>query len=260
MAKRVSKQQKAEELRQWLVFSARLAGGVVVVVVLAFGVRWVMERLHDPRTLPIRSVQIEGSFRHLSAVQLQHVIAGHAVGGFFSIDIGAIHALLMRQAWVNTVAVRRIWPDTLRIRVTEQVPVLRWDAHGFINVHGQWFDAPQGKSTAQLPELSGPDRLRGAMLDRYGKFNQALKKLGVHVAELRVTDRRAWRVTLSNGVELRLGRGNVERRLARFVRVYPTVKAQRPQRIAAVDLRYTNGLAVRWQPDLPATKPSVTGG
>ncbi len=68
-----------------------------------------------------------------------------------------------------------------------------------------------------------------------------------------VTDRRAWQMTLDNGIELRFGRGDVDALLDRFARVYLRVLSASATRIAAVDLRYTNGFAVRWK-DAPDDK------
>jgi cell division protein FtsQ len=52
---------------------------------------------------------------------------------------------------------------------------------------------------------------------------------------------------LDNGLQLGLGRQHTARRLLRFVRVYPRALEPRLEAIDSIDLRYTNGLAVRWR-------------
>lgn len=233
--------------------------GFVVIAVLAMlagSGLWLHSWLTDPHTLPIRAVQIEGTFRHLSANQLQRSLGNLVRGGFFSINIGAIRQVLLRQPWVDKVSVRRVWPGTLRIRVSEQVPLARWGDKGLVNKRGDWFAAPQDKSTAALPEFSGPDGFQDVLTASYYRFNSDLHPLGLKVVGLHVNERRAWNLQLSNGIELRLGRRDIEQRIERFVRTYRIVKAQRAEPIAAVDLRYTNGFAVRWKAN---AAPAQTG-
>ena len=69
-----------------------------------------------------------------------------------------------------------------------------------------------------------------------------------------MNERRAWSLRLANGLQLGLGRNDIHLRLLRFVRVYAEVLKPRLEAIDSVDLRYTNGFAVRWHDGLaPAT-------
>jgi cell division protein FtsQ len=224
-----------------------LAALLAAVALIGTGV-WGSAKLLNPNTLPIRSIQIEGGFRHLSAKNLQRVVAPHVSGGFFTIDIQSVQNALLKRPWVDSVSVRRVWPDTLRIRVTEHVPFARWGKDGFVDAHGNWFAAPQEASAMKLPEFVGPKGFQSMLTKRYQEINRALEPIGRRVSELHVTDRRAWQLVLDNGLVLRLGRQDIDTRLRRFVRAYPTVVAQRLDQMAGVDLRYTNGFAVRWRP------------
>ena len=57
--------------------------------------------------------------------------------------------------------------------------------------------------------------------------------------------RRAWQLRLDDGMVLQLGRENLEVRLAGFVSAYQRTVARLPQPPSDVDLRYSNGFAVR---------------
>lgn len=251
------RQQKGRgpwRLRVWLRWlpAAVAAGGLAAG--LAGAVWW----LTNPSSLPLRSVQVEGSFRHLRSQELQQAVAAHAGGGFFTVDIEAIRGAVLQRPWVDSVSVRRIWPDILRIRVTEHRPLARWGNDGLVSVDGDWFRAPQDEFAHRLPELHGPDGFQRQLVRRYREIDRTLQGLGRHVSELSVNERRAWRLVLDNGVEVHLGRRELEPRLQRLVRVYPQVLARRAQEIAAVDLRYTNGFAVRWRESQgPETEPSA---
>jgi cell division protein FtsQ len=70
--------------------------------------------------------------------------------------------------------------------------------------------------------------------------------LQLNVARLLLDARRTWRVELSNGLVLEVGRNQPAERLARFVRVYPAILAAGNGRLMSVDLRYGHGFAVHW--------------
>ena len=116
-----------------------------------------------------------------------------------------------------------------------------------LNPAGDRF-APKGKVDERgLPLLAGPEGSEHTLAERYVQFEPMVQSVGVGIRRLSMDERRAWSAVLTNGMELVLGRDAQQQRLARFVAVYPKVLAPRIQQIAAVDLRYTNGFAVRWR-------------
>lgn len=239
--------------RWWRHAQNALAVGVLVGVVAAI-VHWAL----DPNNLPIRTVKVEGAFRHLNEDELQRAVAGHVHSGFFGVDIEAVRNAVSERPWVDSVQVRRMWPDRLYIHVSEHQPLARWGEHGLLNVNGVWFGAEQAPFVDTLPLLVGPRGFERQLAQRYQTFEAALRPVGVRPARLVVSDRRAWKMTLDNGMELRFGRGDVEALLQRFARVYPSVLTKSAPRIAAVDLRYTNGFAVRWK-EQPAPNTEQAG-
>jgi cell division protein FtsQ len=58
--------------------------------------------------------------------------------------------------------------------------------------------------------------------------------------------RRAWQLSFDNGLLLKLGREHNEDRLERFIDVYQGALSGYHAQIEAIDMRYTNGLAVVW--------------
>ena len=70
---------------------------------------------------------------------------------------------------------------------------------------------------------------------------------GMRLVALQVDARGAWDFTLDNGVNVRLGRGQVDERYQRFVDVVLRMVSERAADIAYVDMRYTNGFAIGWR-------------
>lgn len=239
---------------------------LVVSIIAVPALLWLFSTMRDPRFMPVSTVRVEGEFKHLTRAQLHAVIANYAVGGFFSVDVDAVRRAALRSPWVDGVSVRRVWPDTLRVAVTEQKPVARWGAAALLNDRGEVFAPPLDSFPPGLPQLAGPAGREAAVLERLNAINATLRPLHQGVLHLTLDERRSWSIVLSDGFELMLGQEDIMARVARYVAAYPQALAPHMDRasavehlgararlpalrkIGAVDLRYTNGFAVRWIP------------
>ncbi len=231
-----------ERLRPWF----RRAAQMLLLIVLTVTSIWCVTWLQNPTNMPLRTVRIEGELHKLTIAQMQNAIATTARGGFFTVDADAIRRAAESLPWVESVTVRRVWPDTLKLRVVEQRAAARWGEKGVLSRSGQLFMPDQASIPQRLPQLNGPDELRRRVMEMYIAMSNALAPIGRRVEQLQIDNRRAWVLKLDTGVELKLGRDQAIERLQRFVRVYPTVFAAREEELTAVDLRYSNGFAVRW--------------
>ncbi len=220
---------------------------LITVVGSAVGLTLMLDWMNDPVHWPVQTVRIEGEFRHLQAAQLQREVAALASDGFFAMNVGAIQERLQQLPWVDQVSVRRVWPDQLSVRIREQRPVARWGDRGFLNARAQAFAPEQAVGLAALPALEGPAGHERRVLHMYQRMQAMLEALQLGVSSLRLDARRTWRVQLSNGLAVEVGRNDPAERIARFVRVYPAILATGKGRVMSVDLRYSNGFAVRWQ-------------
>lgn len=220
----------------------------VLALTLAILAAWGIAVLRDPNTLPLKTVRIEGAFTHVSQQELQQAVTGAVNGGFLTVNVAAIRAAAKRLPWVRDATVRRVWPDTLRVNVVEQAPVANWGEQGLVNADGEIFTPPAASFPPNLPELRGPQETAPAVLAQYRAMSKTLAPLGLRIARLELDERRAWRATLDNGMELMLGRADAYARLLRFAQVYHGLLAAQAPRVARVDLRYSNGLAVRFKP------------
>jgi cell division protein FtsQ len=225
----------------------RSAGHILATVLIMIGLTAGGIYLLQPDTLPIRQVQIEGEFRQLSQRELQAIVLEHLRGGFFSVNVVAVRDAVRAEPWVREVWVQRVWPDALQVSVREQVAVARWGETGFISSDGDYFE-PSGARLPDnsLPLLIGPEGAQAQMAAKLDLAQELLVSLGLHVVRLEVSDRRAWSFTTATGLEVVLGRDDFERRLRRFVDLVPRSLGERLDEAAYVDMRYTNGFAVRF--------------
>jgi len=229
-------------MRNW-----RLPGGALLAVMMIAVAGLGASHLSDPRTLPIRHVRINGEFRHLSPAALQEAASDVVRGGFFNVNVETVRAALLREPWVRDVAVRRVWPDSLSLHVTEQIPVAQWGDEGLLNGDAQRFAPERGTWPAGLPVIAGPAGAEPAMLEQYRYMDGALARHGLKVARVDLNERRSWSLTVADGPEVILGRRDAVSRFDRFTTVLPGHLLESLARIAVVDMRYTNGFAVRWK-------------
>ncbi len=223
--------------------SNNFIGGLVAVLLIMAIVAsfsWIMK----PGTLPVKQVHIEGEFLRLDTNQLKILVTDKVTGGFFNIDVAAIRGALMTLPWVKDVSVHRAWPDGVRVVVDEQIAVVRWNETGLLNDQGQYFSPEKSSFPKGLPFLEGPDESRKLLLER---FRLLRDNYGLSLVRLHLNDRRAWVFELDSGLSVVLGRKDFDSRIKRFVNVVTQNLDKKLFQVDEIDMRYTNGFAVRWQ-------------
>jgi cell division protein FtsQ len=225
---------------RWLVWPLLLV--VMVIVMGAAGLK-----LRDPATLPINTVRIDTPLQQVEQETIRKIILTHADAGFLKVDVSAVRLSLESLPWVERASVRRSWPDGLSVSIHEQQAIARWANGGLMNLQGVRFKPENEEVWDALPLLRGPDGTEKLVMQSYQKMQRMLRPLGLNISHVSMDERRAWSVQVTGAMHLGLGRHDIERRLLRFVRVYPRVLEPRLAGIESVDLRYTNGFAIRWR-------------
>jgi cell division protein FtsQ len=154
---------------------------------------------------------------------------------------------LQRVPWVKAIALRRQWPGTLRITVTEHLPFARWSEGALVDTEGEVFNAD---FAGELPQLAGPDGTAQLVAARFRDYGAALRERSVAISGLRLSARGGWQIRTAGSapVTIEVGRNEPAERLARFVASYTRTVgalARTGARVDYIDLRYRNGFAVR---------------
>ena len=225
---------------------------LVLVCLTIFTASWFLSRLQDPNVMPIRLVKVEGEVRHLNPKRLEEVVYKAVDGSFFSVTLAKVRAEVELLPWVDSVSIRRVWPDTLRVKVVEQQPLARWANDGLVNLRGEIFRPKPMLDFPGLAVLEGEAQDCVGISQEYQKIETLLSTVGLELEKVRVDARQAWMLWTRNGLELNLGRKQVMPRLSRFVQLYPGLSSGNRAMLKKVDLRYPNGFTTSWEalPDL----------
>ena len=199
--------------------------------------------------LPIKYVRTEGVFQYLSKNELKTTLQPLVMTGFFAADMQAIHQAVAQLPWVESVTVKRIWPDAIDIKVHEQKPYVRWGQQSLLNERGEVFSPKNVDQFQFLPLLIGPDKQQKKLLEIMKGVKTALADQSMELAEFKVNDRWSWSLKLATGMEILLGRNEPLKKLQRFLKTLTLLGQEQVDAMAIVDLRYTNGYAVSWKPE-----------
>ncbi|MBZ4193826.1 MAG: cell division protein FtsQ/DivIB [Candidatus Contendobacter sp.] len=225
---------------RWLGVALALAG-------VGFGLWTGSQKLRDPGVFPLRQVRIEGELRNLAEADLQPVVSGYLGQNFFMANLDELRAALTANPWIEQIAVRRGWPDTIEIELQERVVFGYWGEREMVDRQGRRFTPGVVRQPGPWPILAGPAGRELALIKAWRDIHALFDPLGLKLTKLTQDDRRAWWLTFDNGLEVYVGRDQFEPRLRLLAQLYPRVLAAQIDRIAIVDLRYGNGFAVRWK-------------
>ena len=227
-------------------YLANLLAALTLLALAIVGIAWVYLGMITRDQWPIRWLEVDGRFERVSAEHLRASLAPLVAGSYFTVDLQEVRAAAYRQPWVSDAVVQKHWPDTVTVRVREFEPVAHWTDGRLISRDGRAFSVPGADEIQGLPWLDSPEHSLDQAVAAWRDFNTILQPMGLEIERLRLDPRGAWYLALSNGTRVDIGRGDAESRLQRLVHSWPSLLRGRDHAPAGVDLRYTNGFAVRW--------------
>lgn len=151
--------------------------------------------------------------------------------------------------WVESAAVRKIYPSTLEVKVAERAPFAIWQ-HGsllsLIEPDGKVIAPLSGARHADLPLVvgTGAPEQAAAFLATVATVPELAGKVRGYV---RVSDRR-WDLKLDNGMTVRLPERGVEAALADLAALDAS-DAILSRDVESVDMRFADRLLVKLSPE-----------
>ena len=225
-----------------------------LLLVLVFGglLLYVADYLLRPDRLPVQRISFVGEFRNVSREALKEVAAPYVGKNFLALDLDRLEQELNDVPWVAYVDVSRRWPDTLQIAFRETQLVARWNDKAWVTDDDSIVSLPID-AYPNLPRWFGPDGSQQLVKARYRQFASILASGGLRTDGVHYSARGAWQIDArpddaNTSMRIRLGRRDLQERLQRFMRAYTQSFAHMEQHLRIADLRYPNGLALKWEP------------
>lgn len=196
----------------------------------------------------VEEVQIVGN-TETSDISVLQELGLNETSSLLTLDLASAHEKLLSLPWVNYVELRKLYPASLQVKLSERKAFAIWQ-HGsqlsLIDKDGDVITPFDGVTGQGLPLLVGVGAEQGAdeFLNKLAKWPNVSTQLK---ALIRVAERR-WDVRLENGITLNLPEMDVAAALTQFE------KLDREQDlllrdIAEVDLRLLDRVTVRLTQD-----------
>ena len=215
-------------------------GTVVALLGLAAVATWLYVSLDRP----VRSVEVIGSLAPAEAAEVQRRLNELKPRRLLSTDLGALREHLMDLSWPRLVHIRRVWPDTISIRIERQLVVAKWGGEGYLTAGGELVSGLDRAVAVPLLDcqVAGPRKA----LEVYRYLQDIASADGLEISALAENALGEWRLELANGVRAHLGADALRSRMARFMAVHRHLAHQSGPAVRYLDLRYANGAAVRF--------------
>jgi cell division protein FtsQ len=246
-----SRSSKSAPSKAWGVVVLRVIRSLIVVVAIGGGLYVAITSAVEQLDRPVASVKINGEFSRVTRQQVADEVYGSMGRSFISLDLERIQHQLETLAWVDSARIARTWPDGLNVTVIEHRPIARWGERDALNHRGEVIRLGDGEGDRalleDLPVLAGVDGMEREVMAQYHALTKVLAEHGLQIGQLSCDGGRSWTMSLSDGVHIEMGRDQVMSRVSRFLVVFESQLQQRWAELSRVDLRYFNGVAVKWR-------------
>lgn len=192
------------------------------------------------------NVIIDGDMLYASKEALQRSLSEQLETDFVSLDLEEIKAALLENSWYRNVSLSRVWPSTLKVVIEEEQPIARWGKSGFVNRYGEVIVTEVGNSLDHFPLLEGESTQAYQIAKRYLTISQLIKDQQLYITKLNVSGSGDWSLEINNDFELILGRKDISSRIERFLYLYESQLLELAGSFDGIDMRYENGVAVKW--------------
>ena len=217
----------------------------LVTAVIALIIQQNEEYLVHALSRPVSNVRVQSAQRFVTEEELRNLISPYMGTSFFAFDVSEAKQSLEQHPWIRRASAKKVWPDALVLDIQEEIAIARWGDRQLLNQFGEIFEPPGRQRTAGLPLLVGSEGEQHWVMEQYRDVSQQLFSVGLRATSLSLSPRGNWTLILNDSMPVTLGRVKTIERLARFIKLYQSPELMAFEKLASVDLRYDNGIAVK---------------
>jgi cell division protein FtsQ len=236
--------------------AAAAAAVIAAVLLLGWGGAAAYERLTRSEIFSVRIVDVNPC-SHVSGDEIAGILRGVPRGNIWSLSKEAIGRRILSHPYVRDVAIRKVFPDTLIVRIEEREPVamINLDALYYVDERGTIFKRLTAYDPKDLPILTGFSRADLAAGDPVTMRNLRRTIALLHRAEDSVLSRNISEihfdaqdgytvVTRDYGLSLKIGTMDFGEAIRRIDQAMPKL-ARLGQVKGVVDLKTAGRIFVR---------------
>lgn len=216
--------------------------------------------LRDGSWFPVRWVTVSGPLQRVSAEQVRASVAPLLEGGLLRVNPQKVRQTVENLPWVDRAEVRKEWPGTLSVRISERSALARWGTDQLITTEGQQLNLATAQALGDMPQLSGPATRQQDLIEFYQAAARTLGGQRIGIVAAHLGEGGGLTVTLDDGTAVLLGSDQLLQRWERFIRALPNLRETAAGRnLERVDMRYSHGFAVRWRDLQSEVSPAIAG-
>ena len=217
------------------------------IIFIGIAMIWSAKYLFVKFDIPINNVSVIGAFSNIEKKEVEElIITTVSDSEILSSDLMKITSLLESHPWIERAFVRRKWPSGIEVKIIEEVPVARWGDRNFLNSRGEILDL-NNRNLSNLPLLTGVEDSERLIMNTYREIVLLLRPADLKITELSYNNQGIWKLALSNGLEILIGRDRIVEKIRRFLIIWMATLKNNSTDMDGVDIRYDNGIAVRWK-------------
>ena len=245
----VRKKRLLRSTYRWISINAlRLAILAILGAALAQGLIGVIRSEH----FRLRTIRVEGLI-HGSVRSIEDRLRPYVGHNLFAVDLDELEETVSRDPWVAHCSIKRLLPNTVRVRIHERVPAavaLLEGAPHLVDASGTLIAAANG-ATPDLPVLGGLDgadpadraRLLRQAVDGLHQLQRSVPTFAQELSELDLSRADRWIArSLHPGPDLLLDPERVDRNLDTYLAMRDEVD-RRLGALSRVDLRWDGRIA-----------------
>lgn len=232
----------------------KLAGAVVIFVLVVVGYR----ALGKLTLFKIKNIEVSESKR-LSREEILAVAGVDKGGDLLRVNLKRVGEQLAQNPWVETVRVRRYFPDGLSISITEREPlaVVNMGYIYYLDKKGKIFKVLNKGDRLDYPVVTGfseedlkgdPDGTKKALESTCELLKNLQEKGAFILAEVsEIHYDKGYGFTLftaSDALTIKIGSGDFAEKIGRLAKIYQSLMAQRPT-LQYIDLDYNDKIVVK---------------
>lgn len=227
---------------------------------LFIGGRFFYQGLLNAPYLQIREIKVDG-VKRVSREEVLELVNVRPGDNILAVDVRGMERRIKNHPWVEGVKVTRHMPDRLWININERTPIafLNLDSLYLVDDKGNAFKRAGLEDELDMPVISGLSGIEDVkedkglileaidlihLLSTSGPFGPEATLSVEEVSEIKVDRLYGLSlVTLTEGVRIDVGRGNLPKRLERLDRVLREIGGLAG--VEVIDLNYDRDVVVR---------------